>query len=88
MRQETLEVYGVDVELTLLRDSRSQYWLVMARWSLTQGKQTTHTMPPCDPDLTEQQAWNEARNWAERQLSKDLLGSRGLCPKWALSTAS
>ena len=88
MRQETLQVDGVSVELTLLQDSTRKYWLVMARWRNAKGELTTHTMPPCDACLTEQQAWNEARTWAVRRLTKELLESRGLRPKWAVTTAS
>lgn len=83
MRQETFTEAGVDVELTLLRDSKSRHWLVMARWQSELGDLSTHTMPPLSPGLSEEQAWHEAHAWAGKVLTREMLRSGGMQPKFA-----
>ncbi|WP_111414572.1 hypothetical protein [Billgrantia lactosivorans] len=84
MRQETFTEAGIDVELTLLRDSSSRHWLVIARWHDKQGTLSTHTLPPLAPDLAEEQAWREARSWAIKRLTKEMLEAGGVKPKFAV----
>ncbi|MGR4068272.1 hypothetical protein [Billgrantia sp. C5P2] len=38
------------------------------------------TMPPQDPELTEDEAWNEARTWFSRRLTRELLETAGIAP--------
>lgn len=86
MKHETLDVNGVSVELSLLRESAGGHWLVMARSYEADGQISTCTMPPLSPDMTEKQAWDEARAWSIRMRTKQLLETSGLRPKFASTT--
>ncbi|UYG01778.1 hypothetical protein OCT51_11190 [Halomonas sp. LR3S48] len=86
MRQETFTAAGVDLELMLLRDSSSRHWLVIARWRNEKDELSTHTLPPLAPDLTEELAWREARSWAVKRLTREMLEAGGVKTKFSVPT--
>jgi hypothetical protein len=71
---------GIEVDVTMVCDSQGGYWLVLARWSMSCGGVTVRTMPPLDPDLTEDEAWGEAKAWASRRLTREVQTVGGLAP--------
>ncbi|WP_234279745.1 hypothetical protein [Halomonas alkalisoli] len=70
---------GIEVELVLTRDPFNCDWLAVAKWEASPGATASlHTMPPLRATASEAEAWNAAKEWANRLVMQDWQSTAGL----------
>lgn len=79
MKRISYHHQGIEVELVLTRDPFNCDWLAVARWEASPGAiASLHTMPPLRATASEAEAWDAAKEWANRLLMQDWLSTAGL----------
>lgn len=72
MRHCAFTLCGTEVELSMARDPANHEWLAITRWHPEEFPQPlTYIMPPQAAGTDEEIAWEAAKDWASRNLSRD-----------------
>ena len=89
MKRINYSQQGIDVELVLTRDPFNCEWLAVARWeSTSRAGPSLYSMPPLSATASEADAWEAAKQWANRLVMRDCLKTAGLTAKTATAPNS
>ena len=84
MKRITYRQHGIDVDLVLTRDPLNCEWLAVARWQASPGSTASlHSMPPLSATASEADAWESAKQWANRLIMGEWLDTTGTLPRTA-----
>lgn len=87
MKRISYQQQGIEVELVITRDPFNCDWLAVARWEARPGAiASLHTMPPLAATASEAQAWDAAKEWANRLVMQEWLSTAGLATASSAST--
>ncbi|MBZ0331860.1 hypothetical protein KZO25_16200 [Halomonas sp. ANAO-440] len=78
MKRINYSQQGIEIELVLTRDPFNCEWLAVARWEASPGAiASLHSMPALRATASEADAWDTAKEWANRLVREEWLNSTG-----------